>query len=159
ADREPPRGRRPRFSRRRKQQLALPVTVRLQPVDQLFRFPLVQARAPYPSLRVRFGLRLHLPEPVVLSGLAHDKPLSFRDGPPATRWVRAVALNFLGQHLSFFLPLYKKQWRNRGRLMASHMPLFPGYLFLHGDAQARMRALETNQVAQVLTVPDGAELR
>jgi transcription antitermination factor NusG len=39
------------------------------------------------------------------------------------------------------------------------MPLFPGYIFLHGDAHTRLRALETNQVAQVLTVPDGAELR
>jgi transcriptional antiterminator RfaH len=72
---------------------------------------------------------------------------------------KALARKLHGQHLSFFLPLYKKQWRNRGRLLASHMPLFPGYIFLHGDAQSRVRALETNQVAQVLTVPDGAELR
>jgi transcriptional antiterminator RfaH len=72
---------------------------------------------------------------------------------------KALARKFLGQHLTFFLPLYKKQWRTRGRLISAHMPLFPGYVFLHGDAQTRLRALETNQVARVLTVPDGAELR
>jgi transcriptional antiterminator RfaH len=72
---------------------------------------------------------------------------------------KALARKLLGQHLNFFLPLYKKQWQSRGRLMSSHMPLFPGYIFLHGDAHTRLRALETNQVAQVLTVPDGAELR
>ena len=72
---------------------------------------------------------------------------------------KALARKFLGSRLDFFLPLAKKEWRNRGRLFTSHLPLFPGYVFLRGDGQARLRALETNQVAHVLPVPDPARLR
>src|SRR5439155_13945354 len=38
------------------------------------------------------------------------------------------------------------------------LPLFPGYLFLHGDGQARVAALETKLVARVLTVQDQLQL-
>jgi transcriptional antiterminator RfaH len=72
---------------------------------------------------------------------------------------KALARKLLGGQLDFFLPLYKKQWRSRGRLLSSHMPLFPGYVFLRGDGDIRLKALETNQVANVLPVPDTARLR
>jgi transcriptional antiterminator RfaH len=39
------------------------------------------------------------------------------------------------------------------------MPLFPGYLFLRGDAEARLHALETNQVVSTLPVADPARLQ
>jgi len=67
---------------------------------------------------------------------------------------KALARRILSQQHNFFLPLYKRQWRSRGRLLCSHVPLFPGYLFLHGDGQARQRALETNLVANCLPVSD-----
>jgi transcriptional antiterminator RfaH len=71
---------------------------------------------------------------------------------------KTLARRALQQALPFFLPLYKKQWRSGGRLLCSHLPLFPGYLFLHGDGDTRERALETNLVANCLPVPDQAEL-
>lgn len=71
---------------------------------------------------------------------------------------KCLARRFLSRSLPFFLPLYKKQWRSRGRLLCSHMPLFPGYIFLHGDAQARLVALETNLVARCLPVEDQQQL-
>jgi len=71
---------------------------------------------------------------------------------------KALARLVLGHKLAFFLPLYKRQWRSRGRMLSSHLPLFPGYLFLRGDGQARLRALETNLVANCLPVGDQQRL-
>jgi transcriptional antiterminator RfaH len=65
---------------------------------------------------------------------------------------KALARKILGQELSYFLPLYKREWRSRGRLLCSHMPLFASYLFLRGNGDARRRALETNLVANCLPV-------
>lgn len=72
---------------------------------------------------------------------------------------KSLARHFLARELSFFLPLYQHQWRNRGRLFRAHLPLFPGYIFLRGDADTRRSALETNQVARTLPVTDTAQLR
>jgi transcription antitermination factor NusG len=71
---------------------------------------------------------------------------------------KALARLVLGHKLPFFLPLYKRQWRSRGRMLSSYLPLFPGYLFLRGDRDARLRALETNLVANCLPVSDQRRL-
>ena len=71
---------------------------------------------------------------------------------------KTLARHFLGRELSFFLPLAKKRWRNRGRLFTSTSPLFPGYIFLWGDEEARVAALTTNQVAHCIRVEDQAQL-
>jgi transcriptional antiterminator RfaH len=71
---------------------------------------------------------------------------------------KALARLVLGHKLPFFLPLYKRQWRSRGRMLSSYLPLFPGYLFLRGDRQARQRALETNLVANCLSVGEQSRL-
>lgn len=71
---------------------------------------------------------------------------------------KALAQRLLRRNLAFFLPLAKRQWRNRGRLLCSYLPLFPGYVFLKGDRQARTLALETNVVARVLSVVDQEQL-
>lgn len=72
---------------------------------------------------------------------------------------KSLARHFIARDLSFFLPLYQHQWRNRGRLFRAHMPLFPSYIFLRGDAEARRSALETNQVVRAIPVADSAQLR
>jgi transcriptional antiterminator RfaH len=71
---------------------------------------------------------------------------------------KALARLLLHRGVAYFLPLHRRRWRNRGRLFESHLPLFPGYLFLHGDAQARLAALETNLVAHWLPVEDQQQL-
>src|SRR5262249_14201808 len=71
---------------------------------------------------------------------------------------KSLARRFLSRNLPFFLPLHKRQWRSRGRLLCSHVPLFPGYIFLHGDYQTRVTALETNLIARCLPVDDQARL-
>src|SRR5271166_69758 len=71
---------------------------------------------------------------------------------------KALARKILGQELPFFLPLHKRQWRSRGRQLASYVPLFTSYLFLQGDGDVRRRALETNLVANCLPVCDQGQL-
>jgi transcriptional antiterminator RfaH len=72
---------------------------------------------------------------------------------------KALARNLLGAQVRFFLPLYRKEWRSRGgRQRSSYLPLFPGYLFLNGDDEARLAALQTNQIARLQPVPDGPRL-
>jgi len=72
---------------------------------------------------------------------------------------KALARKILDQRIPYFLPLGKRQWKNKGRSFCSYLPLFPGYLFLHGDSEARCRALETNLVANCLPVPDQDQLQ
>ncbi len=60
---------------------------------------------------------------------------------------KTLARQLLARNISYYLPFHQRQWRSRGRALCSHLPLFPGYLFLHGDHQARLQALETNLVA------------
>jgi transcriptional antiterminator RfaH len=90
------------------------------------------------------------------------------EGSPPTRdasdrwWVlhtrpraeKALARQLLRDSTSFFLPVFEQQWRNKGRLLRSYPPLFPGYLFLWGGDEARLTALKTNLVANTLPVPD-----
>jgi transcriptional antiterminator RfaH len=89
-------------------------------------------------------------------------------GPPAEgRWwvlhtrpraEKRLARELLRHCRSFFLPLHTRTWRSRGSTLSSHLPLFPGYVFLHGDGDARWTALETNQVARVIEVDDQRQL-
>lgn len=63
------------------------------------------------------------------------------------RWLFAASVRF-------FLPLYKKKSIQNGRRVIAFQPLFSGYLFVWGDADARYHALASNQVARCLPVPD-----
>jgi len=74
------------------------------------------------------------------------------------RTEKAMARQFLARGLTFFLPLYQRQWRSKGRMQSSYLPLFPGYIFLRGDDEARVAALTTNLIANVLAVKDQASL-
>lgn len=71
-----------------------------------------------------------------------------------SRAEKALARWLLAASVRFFLPLYKKPWSSRGRTQTTYAPLFPGYLFLRGDADARHHALASNLVAHCLPVHD-----
>jgi transcriptional antiterminator RfaH len=71
---------------------------------------------------------------------------------------KTAAREFVRRGLSFFLPWYERQWRSRGRQLRSYMPLFPGYIFLQGDREARLQALQTNLLVRVLPVADQEQL-
>jgi transcriptional antiterminator RfaH len=74
------------------------------------------------------------------------------------RTEKTLARHLLQHRLAFFLPLFRRERVSRGRMVASYLPLFPGYLFLLGDNQARVQALTTNTVVQTLPVDNQLEL-
>lgn len=89
------------------------------------------------------------------------------EGNGQSWWVlhsRPRAEKSLARHLhtrgqGFFLPLYQRRFRSGGKARTAFLPLFPGYLFLHGDGQARLSALETNLVVNVLPVTDQPQIQ
>jgi transcription antitermination factor NusG len=106
--------------------------------------------------------------PVLPLGDAVYPPELFDKAPAPDRawWVlhtKPRAEKALGEHVSragipFFLPQYARTRRRAGRVRTSYLPLFPGYLFLCGTPDDRVRALKTNLVANSLPVPDQAKL-
>jgi transcriptional antiterminator RfaH len=71
---------------------------------------------------------------------------------------KTLSRKFFERGSRFYLPLYRREWRNKGRLFQSHLPLFPGYVFLFGDRADRLQAFETNLVANIIPVEDQAQL-
>ena len=71
---------------------------------------------------------------------------------------KALARHLRSRAVPHYLPLHRHSWRNKGRTFTSYLPLFPGYVFLHGDDQARVAALESNLISRVLDVPDQERL-
>jgi transcription antitermination factor NusG len=71
---------------------------------------------------------------------------------------KALARQLLARDIAYYLPCHERQWKSRGRVLRSQLPLFSGYLFLHGDHHTRVRALETNLVAMVIPVVDQSRL-
>jgi transcriptional antiterminator RfaH len=61
-------------------------------------------------------------------------------------------------NLHFYLPLIAKTTRYGRRKIISELPLFPGYLFLHGTREQAFSADRTRRVAQIIDVPDQDEL-
>jgi len=72
---------------------------------------------------------------------------------------KSVARAALRHGIAFFLPLHERRWRNKGRTFTSCLPLFPGYLFIHGGDDARQHLLDTNLVANTLHVADQNRLQ
>lgn len=76
---------------------------------------------------------------------------------PRTEKLIATALR--RRDVAHFLPLVRRLRRWGKRTRSVDIPLFPGYVFLCGDAEARLAALKTNRIANVLEVGDQARLR
>lgn len=91
--------------------------------------------------------------------LAGGEPALASTGPwwvlhTKPRAEKALARRLLCRDVSFFLPLFQRVNRTNGRVQTAHLPLFPGYLFLNGNADDRYIAQETNLVARCLAVTD-----
>jgi transcriptional antiterminator RfaH len=68
---------------------------------------------------------------------------------------KALARSLLARRVGFFLPLHERRWLSpSGRTRCSYLPLFPGYVFLHGATETRLHALETGLVSRYLSVVD-----
>jgi transcriptional antiterminator RfaH len=85
-------------------------------------------------------------------------------GEPAPRWwclhtkprqEKATARHLLSRGVAYYLPQVVREGRTPGgRKIRSIVPLFPGYLFLHGDDRGRVEGLRGNTLVHVLEVPD-----
>lgn len=67
---------------------------------------------------------------------------------------KTIARRLARDGTSFFLPLFERESRRGRRRTTSHLPLFPGYVFLRADEDERLATMMTNQVANCLAVPD-----
>jgi len=70
------------------------------------------------------------------------------------RQEKSLARQMGRSEVPFFLPLIPHRLQVRSRVMTSHIPLFPGYVFLFANRDERIAALATARVVQSLAVPD-----
>ncbi|MCS6976994.1 MAG: hypothetical protein NZM31_08315 [Gemmatales bacterium] len=68
------------------------------------------------------------------------------------RQEKCVVRELLSRQAPFFLPLYCKRKKFQGRMVTTHLPLFPGYVFQLATEQERLLALKTNRVLKALPV-------
>jgi transcription termination/antitermination protein NusG len=59
---------------------------------------------------------------------------------------------------SYFLPTYIHKWKKGGRGFQSQLPLFPGYVFVAGDADARSAAFATRLVVREIPAANHEQL-
>jgi transcriptional antiterminator RfaH len=98
----------------------------------------------------------------------HDLLESAGEDSPERRWwvvytksrqEKVFCRQLMGLEVPHYLPLVKKISYCRGRRISAQVPLFSGYVFMHGADEDRALSLTTNRISQILPVTDGARLR
>jgi transcription antitermination factor NusG len=72
---------------------------------------------------------------------------------------KSLARQLFSRKVTFYLPLHRTTWISSNRKRTAYLPLFPGYVFLFGDSDARVAALETNLLSTTIPVGDQQRLR
>lgn len=96
-------------------------------------------------------------------------PLNLLDDEPrnATWWLfytlsrreKDLMRRLIAMDIPFYGPLIARKTRSpSGRVRTSHVPLFPGYVFVQGDDEDRQQALTTNCVSRTIPVTDSQSL-
>lgn len=75
-----------------------------------------------------------------------------------SRQEKFVARLLLDGQKPFYLPQIEQKKKQGGRTFVSHLPLFPGYIFLRRVDGLRETLWRTSAVANMLEVPDQAQL-
>jgi transcription antitermination factor NusG len=75
-----------------------------------------------------------------------------------SRQEKTVARVLLDGGIPFYLPQIKQTTKRSGRSMVSHLPLFPGYIFLRRAKGLRETLWRTSAIANMIEVPDQSEL-
>jgi transcription antitermination factor NusG len=76
-----------------------------------------------------------------------------------SRQEKALTMELQSRRIAFYLPLVRRRSISRGKPREVEVPLFPSYVFLYGDAEARLAALRTNRLAAAHEVVNGDALR
>jgi transcriptional antiterminator RfaH len=74
------------------------------------------------------------------------------------RQEKALARHVLASEVPFFLPLAPRRRLLRGKVVHSHLPLFPGYLFLRATKDEWLKSLAVGRVVRSLHVADQERL-
>lgn len=75
-----------------------------------------------------------------------------------SRQEKTVARLMLDARMPFYLPQIQQNKKSSGRTFVSHLPLFPGYIFLRRVEGLRQTLWRTSAVANLIEVPDQAQL-
>jgi transcription antitermination factor NusG len=95
-----------------------------------------------------FGDTLSFPTDGRLWRALHTKP----------RQEKSLARQLHQSQMAYYLPMIARPCLVRGRRVTSYVPLFPGYCFVLGNDQERIKALATGRVVRSLEVPDQGQL-
>lgn len=75
------------------------------------------------------------------------------------RQEKATARKLMARGIRYYLPQATQESRTpKGRAIKSTIPLFPGYVFMYGNEQARLESLQTQTLVQVIQVPEQTRL-
>ncbi len=74
------------------------------------------------------------------------------------RFEKAFAWDLLRRDVRYFLPLLTRVRISAGKKRRVLMPVFPSYVFFCGDDDARIAALATNRLCQIIEVADQRQL-
>lgn len=75
-----------------------------------------------------------------------------------SRQEKSVARLLLDARVPFYLPQIEETKKRTGRTFVSHLPLFPGYIFLRRIEGLRQTLWRTSAVANMIHVPDQEQL-
>ena len=75
-----------------------------------------------------------------------------------SRQEKSVARLLLDAEMPFYLPQIEQKKKSGGRTFISHLPLFPGYIFLRRVEGLRQTLWRTNAIANLIEVPDQEQL-
>lgn len=74
------------------------------------------------------------------------------------RQEKSLTRQLISQSVPVYLPLVEKKSLVNGRRIKSQMPVFSSYLFVYGNSQERLKALETNRIVQMISAPHTEEM-
>ena len=75
-----------------------------------------------------------------------------------SRQEKSTARMLFDDRKPFYLPQIVQKTKGPDRTFVSHLPLFPGYIFLRQVAGLQQRLWQTRAVANMIEVPDQAQL-
>jgi transcription antitermination factor NusG len=91
--------------------------------------------------------------------LGHEEDLTWWALYCLPRREKTLMRQLRALEVAFYSPLIAKRFRSpAGRVRTSYVPLFPGYVFLYGDAVHRQTAQGTSCVSRWLVPPDPVAL-
>ena len=75
-----------------------------------------------------------------------------------SRQEKLLARHLRDHTVPVYLPQMEKKTRRAGRTLTSYLPLFGGYVFFRGGRDARLHALKSNVVVNLLEPPDQSQI-